>query len=164
MKAISNSSVLIALGTIGKLDLLHQRFPGGIIIPQAVWYEVVETGEDYPGAREVASASFIEVCQVENTSLVSLLLMDLDNGEAEAIVLCQEKKASTILLDEKDARQVARRLGLPVLGTVGVLIWAKKAGLITNLRDQLDTLQSNGKFRLSRLVYDRALRAARELE
>ncbi len=144
--------------------MLHQRFPGGIIIPQAVWYEVVETGEGYPGAREVASASFIEVCQVENTSLVSLLLMDLDNGEAEAIVLCQEKKASTILLDEKDARQVARRLGLPVLGTVGVLIWAKKAGLVTNLRDQLDTLQSNGKFRLSRLVYDRALRTVREFE
>jgi predicted nucleic acid-binding protein len=53
--------------------------------------------------------------------------MELDEGEAEAIALCREQQAELVLLDEKDARRVVRRLGLAVLGTVGVLIWAKRA-------------------------------------
>ncbi len=84
----------------------------------------------------------------------------MDKGEAEAIVLCREQHPEAVLLDEKDARRVARRLGLPVLGTVGVLIWGKRAGLVANLQEQLDALQTQGKFRLSRSVYEGALRAA----
>ncbi len=48
---------LDCLSTIGQLSLLNQRFPDGIIVPQAVWREVVETGRDRPGAQEVASVS-----------------------------------------------------------------------------------------------------------
>lgn len=55
MKAVSNSSVLIALCSIGQLELLNQKFPDGILLPQAVWQEVVTTGAGQPGAEEVAS-------------------------------------------------------------------------------------------------------------
>ncbi|MEW6755406.1 MAG: DUF3368 domain-containing protein [Candidatus Latescibacterota bacterium] len=44
MRAVADSSPLIALSTIGRLDLLFQRFPGGISVPPAVWREVVDTG------------------------------------------------------------------------------------------------------------------------
>lgn len=159
---MSNSSVLIALSTIGKLSLLNQRFPDGLIVPQAVWREVVETGRNRPGTQEVASVSWVTVCEVTNKPLVSLLRLKLDEGEAEAIALSYEQPAEPILLDEKNARRIAQRLGLAVLGTVGILIWAKRVRLIPNLREQLDALQSQGKFRLSKLVYQKALGAVGE--
>jgi hypothetical protein len=86
----------------------------------------------------------------------------LDEGEAEAIALAREEQAPVVLLDEKDARQVARRLNLRVLGTVGLLIWAKRVGAIASLREQLDTLRTLGRFRLSQAVYDEALRIVGE--
>ncbi|MFM7369842.1 MAG: DUF3368 domain-containing protein, partial [Sphaerospermopsis kisseleviana] len=70
--------------------------------------------------------------------------------------------AQAILLDEKNARRVAKRMNLPTLGTVGILIWAKQNGLISNLKEQLDALQTIGKFRLSYLIYQEALRKVDE--
>jgi predicted nucleic acid-binding protein len=61
LRAVINSSVLIALSTIGQLPLLNQRFPDGLLLPQAVWKEVVVTGAGQPGAQEVASASWLIV-------------------------------------------------------------------------------------------------------
>jgi uncharacterized protein len=162
LKAVADSSVLIALSTIGHLDLLRRRAPAGVLVPEAGWREVVETGTGQPGAAEVASASWITTCPVQDKDLVSLLRAELDEGEAEAIALCREREGQLILLDEKDARRVARRLKLPVLGTVGVLIWAKRVGFITSLREQLDLLQARGKLRLNPSVYDEALRSVGE--
>lgn len=162
MRVVANSSVLIALSTIGRLELLSKRFSEGILIPRSVWREVVEAGKGQPGATEVASAPWITVAEVKDKNLVALLIRELDLGESEAIVLCREQHAEIVLLDEKDARRLARRLDLRVLGTVGILIWGKRAGLIANLQEQLDVLRTEGKFRLSQLVYDGALRAAGE--
>jgi len=53
-------------------------------------------------------------------------------------------------------------MNLPVLGTVGILIWAKQNGLILNLREQLDSLQFVGKFRLSNLIYQEAIKKVGE--
>ena len=70
MSVVANSSVLIALSTVGKLDLVVRRFPEGILIPQAVWQEVVEAGKGQSGAAEVASAEWIAVCEVKDKSQV----------------------------------------------------------------------------------------------
>ncbi len=151
MRAISNSSVLIALSSIGQLSVLTQRFPHGILIPQAVWYEVVETGGERVGAKEVAAGlnSWLTVQDVENKTLVLLLQQDLDNGEAEAVALFYEQPSEALLLDEKKARQVSRRMVLPVIGTLGLLIWARRQDVIPNLQEQLDALRTLGKFHLS---------------
>lgn len=162
MTVVADSSVLIALSSIGQLQILHQRFPGGILVPSAVWQEVVETGKGLPGAREVETASWIKVCKITNIRLFSLLSADLDHGEAEAIVLCLEQTADVILLDEKDARQVAQRLGLAVLGTIGLLIWAKRQGLIPSLQKQLDLLSTTRNFHISHILYEKALRSVGE--
>ena len=162
MRAVADSSVLIALSMVGCLELLPQRFSEGVLVPQAVRREVVETGQGQPGAAEVASASWVVVRETKDRGLVSLLGAELDEGEAEAIVLAREEGASVVLLDEKDARRVARRLDLQVLGTVGLLIWAKRAGLVANLQERLDALRTVGRFRLSQSVYERALAAVGE--
>jgi predicted nucleic acid-binding protein len=162
LKAVSNSSVLIALGAIEQLGLLQQRFPDGIFVPIAVWQEVVETGSGRPGAQAVATASFIQVQPIANVILASFLQNELDYGESEAIALFIENPLNALLLDEKSARQVARRMNLPILGTVGILIWAKQQGLIDSLKEQLDRLMSQGQFRLSQRVYGSALQKVGE--
>lgn len=162
MKAVSNSSVLIALSAIGQLELLNKRFSEGILIPLAVWQEVVETGSGQPGAQAVAAASFIETRPVTNSTLATFLQTELDYGEAEAIALFVDNPVDALLLDEKNARRVARQMNLPILGTVGILIWARQNGLITSLKDQLYILMNQGKFRLSQQVYMNALQKVGE--
>ncbi|MCX7609579.1 MAG: DUF3368 domain-containing protein [Anaerolineales bacterium] len=164
MKAVSNSSVLISLSLIGQLDLLRQRFPEGILVPAAVWHEVVESAEGRSGAEQVAGACWIEVKSVTDADLVTMLKTSLDAGEAEAIALAREQNMTIVLLDEKDARKMARKLSLSVLGTVGILIWAKRAGIIEDLRSLLDVLQQQGGFRVSRSLYLEALAAVGEYE
>ncbi len=94
--------------------------------------------------------------------MVQLLRLALEQGEAEAIALANELRADVVLLDELDARRVAKQLGLSVLGTVGVLIWAKRTGKLSNLRQALDDLQNTGKFRLSQMLYQKALQEVGE--
>ena len=162
MIVVANSSVLIALGSLGRLDLLERRFPEGIVVPAAVWHEVVETGAGRAGAAAVASAKWITVEAVRNESRVREFFRDLDLGESEALALAMEKSAAIVLLDEKDARQMATQLGLAPLGTVGVLIWARRSGFIGSLREQLDALRRQGKFRISQTLYAVALHAVGE--
>jgi len=163
LKVVSDSSVLISLSSMGHLNLLRKRFPEGILVPEAVWKEVVVTGKGQPGAEEVTAANWVTVREVSDRALVSLLSVELDKGEAEVITLGKEVRADVVLVDEKDARRSAHRLGLKTLGTIGILIWAKRSGFIPNLKELLDDLQTRAKFRLSREVYDEALRAGGEL-
>ena len=94
--------------------------------------------------------------------MVGLLRAELDEGEAEAIALAHEIRADIILLDERDARRAAMRMGLKVLGTVGILLWGKQTEKIVSLREQLDALRFQGKFRISQQLCDRVLREAGE--
>jgi len=65
-------------------------------------------------------------------------------------------------LDERDARRAAKKMGLRVLGTIGILIWARRVGKIPSLRNALDALQNEAKFRISDRVYDKAVKEVGE--
>ena len=93
MIVVANSSVLIALGSLGRLDLLQRRFPERIVIPQAVWQEVVATGAGRPGAVAVATAKWITVEPVSDRARVDGFTSQLDLGESEALALATEKGA-----------------------------------------------------------------------
>lgn len=92
--------------------------------------------------------------RVGDSRIVDLLRTEFDESEAEAEI---------ILLDERDARRAAKRMNLKVLGTVGVLIWARKVGKVMTLKEQLDALREYGKFRISQALYERALHEVGEL-
>lgn len=162
MICVADSSVLITLGHLRRLDLLLRRFPDGVWAPPAVWREVTGQGASRPGAQEVTATSWVQIESPKNTHLVRSLRSDLGPGESEAIVLALEKQ-SVVLLDEREARKRARALLLPVLGTVGVLIWAKRERLIESVKEALDFLQRGNQFRLSLEVYRQALRDSGEL-
>ncbi|TGE39568.1 DUF3368 domain-containing protein [Desulfosporosinus fructosivorans] len=143
MKIVSNSTPLIALSRINELDLLHIIF-SRIIVPSAVYNEVVLDGAGRPGVKEVSNASWIIKMEVQNNLAVSMLQIDLDRGEAEAIVLAKEIGADYLLLDEKKAWRVARNSEIKHMGTVGILGLAAKKGLIANLDDTFEKLEKNG--------------------
>lgn len=162
MLVVSNSSCLIGLSRIKKLHLLNDLF-GKIFIPQEVYKDVAVKGKDKSGAREVEKAKgiWIEVKDVKDKLGVQLLLTELDPGEAEAIVLAKELEANLVIIDEEKAANVAMVAGLRVIGTVGILILARKVGKLDNLKVVLDQLIEN-RFRLSEEVYQRALREDKE--
>lgn len=156
MVVISNSSPLINLSIIGRLNLLERKF-SEIIIPEAVWREVVVDGVGKPGTKEVEQAGWIKVHDVKDRKLVISLKQYLDDGESEAIALALEMGAGLVLLDERDARDTADAFGLNVLGVIGILVWARKNQLIPALKDELNLLQEVARFRFSGELYRRAL-------
>ncbi|MGA3170741.1 MAG: DUF3368 domain-containing protein [Chthoniobacteraceae bacterium] len=148
MIVIADSSPLIAMGRIGQLEILHAVF-GQLLVPDAVWQEVVEAAAEKPGSSEIAAASWIECRTVKDSAWVSLLKHDLGPGEAEAIVLARETGADFVLMDERLGRSAARNLGLKVVGLIGVLIEARKQGLITDAVGIMDRLSNDAGFWIS---------------
>ena len=90
------------------------------------------------------------------------LLTDLDRGEAEVLALAQEVYAGLVIVDERLARQHARRLGLPLTGTLGVLLRAKQAQLISGVKPLIIAMRAGGIW-LSDVLVEEALSIAREI-
>ncbi len=157
MTPVSNASPLINLARIGELALLHQLY-GEVIIPEAVWHEVVVQGKGQPGAVEVEQASWIHKQQIANQPLAQALQQELDAGEAEAIVLALERQVAVLLMDERLGRDTAQHMGLRCIGLIGVLIAAKQRGLIVGIKPLLDTLRNIAGFRVDEALYQRVLK------
>lgn len=85
----------------------------------------------------------------------------LGEGEWEAIALAVELGAGAILIDDRPARQLAEAAGLKVIGTLGLLLEAKRAGHIGTVRVELDKLVVTSFF-LSPQLYEQVLRMAGE--
>ena len=157
---VVNSGPLIALSHLGRLDLLRALF-GRVLVPDAVWDEVVESGRGRPGAAEVETADFLERRLIDRTP-DALLAAELGAGEAAAITLAQQVSARLVLLDDRKARRVAEQAyDLPVRGTVRLLVDAKRLGLVDAVRPLLDALVSAG-YRLSQRIIDAATESADE--
>ena len=148
MIVVADSSPLIAMGRIGRLEILHAVF-GQLLVPDAVWQEVVEAASGKPGSSEIAAASWIERRTVSDSALVNLLKHDLGPGEAEAIVLARETGADFVLMDERLGRSAARNLGLKVVGLIGVLIEARKQGLLPDAVETMERLSNEAGFWIS---------------
>ncbi len=161
MIVVSNTTPLIGLATIQQFPLLQQLF-GELWIAQAVYHEAVVAGREAGGAkREVSTAPWIKIVQVQDRLAVEVLLDELDLGEAETIVLAREINADWVLMDEKKGWRKLTQLGLNKLVTAGLLLKAKQVGLIPQLRPEVEKLRRLG-FMLSQSVVDAVLKASNE--
>ncbi|MFA6225192.1 MAG: DUF3368 domain-containing protein [Methanoregula sp.] len=162
--AVSDSSPLIHLAAIGRLSLIRDYYDS-IIIPTAVWREVVEQGEGRKGAMEIKNVradGWITVVSPKNAALIKALLQDLHEGEAESIALAIELTAGIIILDETEARHCAEQHGLPVSGIIGILLQAKADGKIKSMRAELERLHKTGNFWISKSLHQMLLTTAGE--
>ena len=145
---VSNTSPLLNLSIIGRLDLVRERF-GTVLIPEAVRAEL-RIEEDQPGSaalREALEAGWLRVRAVTaERPLATALRGDLDEGESEAIALAVEVGAARVLLDEREGRKRARALGLPITGVLGILLWAQRNGKLASVRDAVRQLREEAGF------------------
>ena len=147
MCVISNTSPLLNLAIVEHLFLLPQQF-GQVYIPSAVLTEL-KINNDLPGSRALQVAldeGWLIPKTVKSSALVSLLRRELHQGESEAIALAVELSADKILLDEKEARQIARTLGLSITGILGILLKGRQNGTVSSMEVVIDRLKQDANF------------------
>lgn len=145
--AVADSTCLIGLERIGRLDILRALFEPLVIPPKVQ--------EEFGVAIE-----WIEVEPPSNRMLVDALKLMVDEGEAEAIALAMEK-GWPLVVDDRKARAWAKRLGIRVIGTAGILVRAKREGVIPAVKPLIEALQQVG-FRLGTELVNEMLRLAGE--
>ncbi|NCA84839.1 MAG: DUF3368 domain-containing protein [Clostridia bacterium] len=136
-KIVSDTTPLISLLKLNRLELLQNLY-SQIYIPTAV-YKEIEAGKSKEYYKDLSKIDWINIVEIQNKQALKYFL-DLDAGEAEAIVLATELNAGLIILDEKLGRFHAKHADLKVTGTIGVLTKAKTDGLIEKIKPLLDEL------------------------
>lgn len=159
--AISDASPLILFARTGQIDVLQQIFEG-VWIPPAVSDESFRSVPDRPGASVLAALAGIWLREVTPTSIPqAVLTSSLHPGETEAIALAGEH-GLPLMIDERAGRLIARRLGIAIVGSAGLLLLARRRGLLEAVGPRLDVLIAAG-LRLAPSVYQRVLEQAGEL-
>jgi len=138
---VNNNTPLVALWTLGRLDLLRDLF-GTVLVPEAVHREFVATEREDRRAA-LRQAPWVEVRPLTYPRRV-LTYTGLDRGEVEVLALAEETDARLVLLDERKARRFARRLGRSLTGTVGILLLAKEVGRVESVAESLQALRAAG--------------------
>lgn len=149
---VCNASPLIALEQIGRLNLLPDLFET-VTIPPAVQRETAPT---------VMLPDWVRPYSLTHPIGPTILQASLGPGESEAISLALELEARLVILDDRPARRLAQSLGLPVIGTLGLLLTAKQKGWLDAIKPHLDTLLEHD-FRVSPRLYDQIIADAGEM-
>lgn len=147
---VADTSPLVALHQISLLRILPALF-GVVQIPEAVAQE----------ALSVKLEPWIEVKSLQGPIPARIRSANIGPGETEAISLAVEIGATRLIVDDLQARRLATSLGLPIIGTTGLLLAAKQRGLIPSVREPLGALLDLG-FRLHPDVHRAALASAGE--
>jgi hypothetical protein len=158
---VADAGPLIGLAIAGRVEILGALFEK-VLIPQAV-LEELQIEASRPGSFALSKAKeegWLSTEDVPEDTDMTQLAELLDRGEAEAIVLAQSRDAR-LLIDERKGRAVARRRGVGVIGTGGVLLLAKREHVIDQIAPILDELASHG-YRLSDELRRELLVLARE--
>lgn len=161
MIVVSDTSALSNLALIDHLWLLKAIYQT-VIIPDVVASELASASNQTISA--ILQLGWIQTQRLTNTQLANQLQQErgLDAGEANAIALALELQADDLLIDERLGRQEAVRLGLPIIGILGVLLVAKQRNLIPQVQPVMDTLINQAGFRVSSQLYQRILALAQE--
>ena len=146
---IGDSSALVALATMDRLDLLEKIF-GKLYVPQAVYDEVSISYKAQSVKLKEFLANKVEVVNLDISK------MGLGQGELEAIALYKNKEADFLLIDDRRAKNFAKLNGINVIGSLGVMILAKDKGLIELIREDLEKLLDSNLF-ISQSLIDRVL-------
>jgi predicted nucleic acid-binding protein len=157
---VADASPLIGLASAGALDLLRELF-GSVTITRLVKDEVAGRGER-PGARELDAALRAGWLRVAPTPMETWAFERIDAGEASTIALAARHPGALVLMDDAQGRACAAAAGFEVLDVPGVLLAAKRAGLVAAVQPIVTRLARFG-FTLSDEARSALLRAANEL-
>ena len=160
---VSNAGPLIALAKLGRLGLLLRLY-GSVMIPPAVYHEVVTEGlrlgaPDASAVQLLINQGHIVIVPVALPADSPLLAAGIDAGEAEAIALAQREEVDWVLIDNAHARRTARAAHLPLKGTIGVLIDGFRHSLLPLAEFELliETIRVDPTFWISERLCEQAL-------
>jgi predicted nucleic acid-binding protein len=153
---IADSTTLITLINIDHMDLLAHVFKT-VYISGAVYNEVTCRGAAKKVIDELIANHFIQVHLVNpnpNAHLLTSLMLQLDPGESESIILAIETN-KPLIIDEKKGRSIAKTLDVHIIGLVGILYYLKTQKIVTadELRQILDKMKAHN-FRISKNLVD----------
>ena len=141
-KVIVNTTPLIALAGIGHLNVLEKLY-GEVTIPRAVYNEICAKPDTECAKQLQQALDWIAIEDIVNTEAKMYYKTQLHDGEVEVMILAKEKQADLIIVDDNNAKKHAKYLGLPVTGTIGVLIKAKNLGIVSALKPLLERMLEN---------------------
>lgn len=153
-RVVANTTPLIAFAKCNRLDILRNLY-GELIVPEAVLAEV----KSEPACTRVRSASWIRVMPIGNVFGRKMFSARLHAGEVDVMILAQELAADLVLMDDNAAKKTARFLGFNVTGTFGVLLRAKREGIIGSVQELMDDIIADGLYAsedVRRLVLEQA--------
>jgi predicted nucleic acid-binding protein len=163
MLVVSDTSPLSNLAIIGRLDLLREQF-GEVLMPPAVAHELSDLRND-PAQQLLLSArqdGWLKTKPLPATAPSPPELHDLDPGETEALRLALAISADGVLMDEKEGRQCAALLGVRTIGVLGVLLAARRSGVISALRPEMERLHREAGFFIDAALEKQVLETAGE--
>lgn len=160
VKVVVNSTAIIVLCKIGRIELLRKLF-SSVVIPEAVYNEVLAK-DDRASRYLVKRPSWISIKEAPALDIKSLMPAKLHAGEVEVMLLAMHEDADILVLDDYAARKTAQYLGFTVTGTLGILQYAKQKGLVGSVVPCIRELRAHG-FRISDKVVDAVLRQSGEL-
>lgn len=154
MIVISNTGPLIALAKLDQLSLLNELVPAGVFIPEAVQRELWAKAGFEADALEAALEGFIQVSKPEHVSdQVRFITHSLDKGEQQVVQLAASlDEERFVLLDDYAGRKAAKQLNLVITGTAGLLIRAKKKGLVPTVIPLLENLREHNYWLSDELI------------
>lgn len=141
---VINTGPVIALGAAtGSLSWLAELY-GCVWIPHEVHSEIIAGGSDVPELDALKGAGDVIRIQPALASTPPVLVRELDLGEASVIHTALERNIETVAIDEKAGRRVARLHGLKVTGSLGILVRARKQGLVDSLTHCIHEMRAKG--------------------
>lgn len=151
MTVASNTGPLIALAKVDRLSILKDLF-GEVHIPSAVHHELLARSGPETARLDAALTQFLRVAKAPQPSpRVRLAISRLGPGEKQAVASAHELEA-LLIIDDRQGRNAARGLNMPITGVVGVLIQAKEMGLISAVRPLLDEVRQQGYWLSDELI------------
>ena len=145
-----NASPLIFLSRAGLLDML--RLEGAeVVVPRSVAQEIHRRGSDDPTVQSIEKAlwlTVIDALPIPDT----IRAWDLVEGENAVLAWGHTNPGTVIIIDDLAARRCAAAHGIPVRGTLGLILSAKKRGLIPEARPVLENLRQSGMYLSNRIL------------
>lgn len=142
-KVVSNTSPLLNLALIDRLDLLRNQF-SVLDVPEQVWDEIQAGERGTDALEELRNEGFLNIVSIPEDELFREIQGDIDEGEAAVLRYALEQEADLVLLDEKEARNVARRHEIPRTGVIGILLKSANDETVEDLAEDLDALRDAG--------------------
>ena len=158
MLIVSDTSCITNLIQINQFNLLSAIYTTVIISPVVK----KELQQFHLFSDEEVEKLNLVIQTPTNIAAVNQLMLQLDAGESESIILAEELNADFLLVDERKATKIANERGLTTIGILGVILLAKQKNHITSVKLLLDDLRSKTTFHFSNSLYTKIIQLAGE--